>query len=82
MLQESTAAEVINPGVNGFLTPNDVKAYADQISYLMDHPEILVRVGNKASKTISRSWENMIEEVLLRYRDIQESYKLKHGIIV
>lgn len=82
MLQESTAAEVINPGVNGFLTPNDVKAYADQISYLMDHPEILVRVGNKASKTISRSWENVIEEVLLRYRDIQESYKLKHGIIV
>ena len=82
MLQESTAAEVINPGVNGFLTPNDVKAYADQISYLMEHPEILVRVGNKASKTISRSWENVIEEVLLRYRDIQESYKLKHGIIV
>ena len=82
MLQESTAAEVINPGINGFLTPNDVKAYADQISYLMEHPEILVRVGNKASKTISRSWENVIEEVLLRYRDIQESYKLKHGIIV
>ncbi|MBR6304088.1 MAG: glycosyltransferase [Paludibacteraceae bacterium] len=82
MLQESTAAEVINPGVNGFLTPNDVKAYADQISYLMEHPEILVRVGNKASRTISRSWENVIEEVLLRYRDIQESYKLKHGIIV
>ena len=82
MLQESTAAEVINPGVNGFLTPNDLQSYADQISYLMEHPEILIRVGNRASKTISRSWENVIEEVLLRYRDIQESYKLKHGIIV
>ena len=82
MLQESTAAEVINPNVNGFLTPNDVQAYADQIVYLMEHPELLVRVGNKASKTISRSWENVIEEVILRYRDIQESYKLKHGIIV
>ena len=82
MLQESTAAEVVNPGVNGFLTPNDVQAYANQISYLMEHPEILVRVGNKASKTISRSWENVIEEVLLRYRDIKESYKLKHGVIV
>ena len=82
MLQESTAAEVIKPNENGFLTPNDLQAYADQISYLMEHPEILVRVGDKASKTISRSWENVIEEVLLRYRDIQESYKLKHGIIV
>ena len=81
MLQESTAAEVITADVNGFLTPNDVRAYANQITYLMEHPEILVRVGNKASKTISRSWENVIEEVVLRYRDIQESYKLKHGIV-
>lgn len=82
MLQDATAAEVINQGENGFLTPNDVRAYADQIAYLMEHPEILVRVGNNASKTISRSWENVMDEVLLRYRDIQESYKLKHGIIV
>ena len=82
MLQESTAAEVVQPDVNGFLTPNDLQAYADKITFLMEHPDILVQVGNKASKTISRSWENVIEEVLLRYRDIQESYKLKHGIIV
>lgn len=82
MLREATAAEVITPDVNGFLTPNDVQAYADRISYLMEHPEILVKVGDKASKTISRSWENVIEEVILRYRDIQASYKLKHGIIV
>ncbi len=82
MLQESTAAEVITPDVNGFLTPNDVRAYANQIAYLMEHPDMLTRVGDKASKTISRSWENVIEEVILRYRDIQQAYKLKHGIIV
>lgn len=82
MLQESTAAEVIQPDVNGFLTPNDTQMYADRIVYLMQNPDILQRVGNKASTTISRSWENVIEEVILRYRDIQESYKIKHGIIV
>ena len=82
MLQESTAAEVIRPDVNGFLTANDIHVYADKIIWLMEHPEVIKRVGDKASVTISRSWENVIEEVLLRYRDIQESYKLKHGIIV
>lgn len=81
MLQESTAAEVITPDINGFLTPNDVQAYADRIRFLMEHPDILAKVGKKASKTISRSWENVIDEVVLRYRDIQESYKIKHGII-
>jgi len=79
MLEESTAAEVITPDVNGFLTPNSVHRYAERIAWLMEHPEILKRVGDKASRTISRSWENVIDEVILRYRDIQESYKLKHG---
>ena len=82
MLEGSTAAEVINDSENGFLTPNDTRAYADRITYLMEHPETLKRVGDNASKTIARSWENVIEEVMLRYRDIQESYKLKHGIII
>lgn len=79
MLAESTAAEVIKPDINGFLTPNDVQAYADRISYLLEHHDVLSSVGNNASNTIARSWENVMDEVILRYRDIQQSYKLKHG---
>ena len=82
MLQEATAAEVVQSDVNGFLTPNDLQAYADRIVYLMAHPELLRKAGDKASTTIARSWESVIDEVILRYRDIQQSYKLKHGIIV
>ena len=79
MLQESTAAEVIQPDVNGFLTANDKHAYAARICQLMEHPELLQAAGKKASNTIARSWEDVIDEVILRYRDIQESYKIKHG---
>jgi glycosyltransferase involved in cell wall biosynthesis len=80
MLQESTAAEIINPGVNGFLTPNDTQAYAKQITYLMAHPEEMKHAGDNAVDSISRSWENVIEEVILRYRDIQKAYKMKKGL--
>lgn len=79
MLQESTAAEVIQPDINGFLTANDKHAYAARICHLMEHPELLQAAGKKASNTIARSWEDVIDEVILRYRDIQESYKIKHG---
>ncbi len=79
MLQESTAAEVIQADVNGFLTPNNLQQYADRISYLIDHRELLQQVGDKASTTISRSWENVMEEVVLRYKDIKQSYTLKHS---
>ena len=78
MLQGSTAAEVINPDVNGFYTLNDAHAYADRIVYLMEHHDLLKKAGDNASRTISRSWENVIEEVALRYRDIQQSYKMAH----
>ena len=80
MLQESTAAEVIKADVNGFLTPNDLQAYANQISYLITHRDLVKQVGDKASVTISRSWENVMEEVVMRYRDIQQSFRLKNGI--
>jgi glycosyltransferase involved in cell wall biosynthesis len=81
LLTDSTAATAITDGVNGFVSPHSTQEYAQLISKLMESPELVSRVGKKASATISRSWENVIEEVILRYKDIQTSYKLKHGII-
>jgi glycosyltransferase involved in cell wall biosynthesis len=79
LLRESTAATAITDGVNGFLTSNNPADFTQQIVYLMEHREEVRRVGEKASKTISRSWESVMEEVALRYRDLQESYRFKHG---
>ena len=79
LLSGSTAATAITDDLNGFLSPNDIHEYAALIQTLMTQPKRIEKVGIKASKTISRSWENVMEEVILRYRDIQASYKLKHG---
>ena len=79
LLRESTAATAIADGENGFLTHNDPTDFAEQITYLMNHPEEMRRVGDRASKTISRSWESIIEEVALRYRDLKASYRFKQG---
>jgi glycosyltransferase involved in cell wall biosynthesis len=77
MLAGSTAATAIDDGVNGFLSPDSLDEYAQRIVTLMERPDLIKQVGLKASKTISRSWESVIEEVMLRYRDVQEKYKLK-----
>ena len=79
LLRESTAATAITDGENGFLTHNDPADFAEQITYLMNHPEEMRRVGDRASKTISRSWESVIEEGALRYRDLKASYRFKQG---
>lgn len=79
MLAGSTAASAVQDGVDGFLSPAGKEEYARCIVSLMEQPEVIAKVGTKASKTISRSWESVMDEVVLRYRDIQQSYKLKHG---
>lgn len=78
MMEKSTAATAIADGVNGFVAPGTPQEYARRIEFLMDHPEKMKQVGDKASTTIARSWENVMDEVILRYKDIQESYRLKH----
>jgi glycosyltransferase involved in cell wall biosynthesis len=81
MLAGSTAATAITDGVNGFVSPDSTAEYARRIVALMENKNELKRVGRKASLTISRSWESVIEEVILRYQDICTSYKLKHNSI-
>ena len=78
MIQGSTASEIIRDNYNGFLTPNDVQLYANAIRRLMENPHLRREVGVNASKTIARSWENVVEEVIARYQDIQKRYKQTH----
>jgi len=82
MLAGSTAATAITEGVNGFISPDSTQEYAQCITSLMENQDLLKRVGKRASVTISRSWESVIEEVALRYKDICASYKMKHNAII
>ncbi len=70
MLAGSTAAEVIRDRENGFLSPDDVEAYAATvIGALRDRP-LLERVGLGASATLCRSWRDVAGEVRDRYLGI------------
>ena len=77
MLQGSTASEIIRDGENGFLTPNDNAEYAAIIRHLVESPNEVKRVGEGALRTLTRSWENVVEEVLVRYDEICANYKKK-----
>jgi glycosyltransferase involved in cell wall biosynthesis len=63
----STAATILQDGENGFLVENDPDKLAQLLRELIHDPERVHRVGVQASKTIVRSWEDCVEEVLDRY---------------
>lgn len=74
LLRNSTAAEVINDGKNGFLTDRTADNYAEAIRHFADHKEELRKAGEGARTTLVRSWENVVDEVALRYSDILRRY--------
>lgn len=75
LLKESTASEVLQDGVNGFLSDNSIEAYALRISEALSDTERLNAVGLEASRTVSRSWEDIVAEVQDRYIHLIERKK-------
>lgn len=67
LIEHSTTAEIVCDSVNGFLSGNSIDAYADRIRQILDRPALLTEVGDAASLTIARSWQDVAEEVYDRY---------------
>ena len=67
LAKNSTAAEVIVDGVNGFLADNNKNAIAAKIRQLVFNRDVLQLAGRNASQTIVRSWEDIIDSVKQRY---------------
>lgn len=76
MLEEATAASIITNDENGFLVPNDLDAFADCLRQLIHDPKRAHRVGLQASRSIVRSWEDVVGEVLERYNRLITKKKL------
>ncbi len=75
MIAGSTTAEVITADGNGFLAENTPEAYSKQLKLLIEHPELIEPVANNAASTLTRSWEDVMDEVRMRYRDIIQCKK-------
>ncbi len=79
LLRGSTASEVIDDGVNGFLTDRTPQDYAAVIARLGDDRTSIARAAGGARLTLSRSWDSVMEEVDVRYEEIIQRYGRERG---
>lgn len=70
LIRDSTASEIISDSVNGFLSADSVEAYAARLREVLQTPALVKQVGEEASRTIARSWQNVAEEVYDRYASL------------
>jgi len=76
----SSAAEVVQDGVNGLLAKDTTKDMASRIAWALDNPSELKDIGKKAQATIPKPWAQVISEVLERYEDlIKTTHSIKHN---
>ena len=72
LVSGSTSAENIRDNFNGFLIENSVESMSNRLRELIQDKNLLLTVGQNASRTIARSWESVTEEVLDRYTHLIE----------
>ncbi len=75
LVEGSTAAEVVTDGFNGFLVEESPESYASKIRSLYADRDSVMRAAKGASSTLTRSWREVMEEVVQRYKEIIE----RHG---
>ncbi|MCH5241710.1 MAG: glycosyltransferase [Muribaculaceae bacterium] len=67
LLKGSTASEVIEDSVNGYLVDNNIEEISSIIKYLVKERENVLKTGIKARNSLVRSWEDVVGEVMDRY---------------
>ena len=66
----SNTAEIIQDGINGFLSDNDVTAFANRLRYILERPTIISWAAKGAAEPLVRSWNDIAVEVLDRYQHL------------
>jgi len=70
LVNESNVAKIITHNRNGFLTANSTDSFASMLRELISNPELIKSVGVNASKSLTRTWESVIDEVSDRYQHL------------
>ena len=77
VVKNSSAAEPVIDGVNGFIVGNDPEFLARQIHTLMFKPQVVKKAGQGAQKSLYHPWESIADEVYFRYKDIIKEFRKK-----
>jgi 1,2-diacylglycerol 3-alpha-glucosyltransferase len=76
IVKGSNAAEGVVHGENGFLCENSAKNVAESILKIVSDRDALKKAGQKAQETIFRSWEGIVDDIVVpKYLEIIKKYK-------
>lgn len=74
-IKGAVTAEFIVDNENGFLTDNSPRIYAQRIINILDDKKLYEKVSNNSYDSLYIHWDNLIDDLVLKYQNIIELYK-------
>ena len=78
VVEGSTASEVIRDGENGFTARRTPEDYAALIARLSRNRAAIEHAATGARRTLTRTWDDVVTEVIERYDDIIKEYSVNN----
>ena len=75
LIDESTVAKPVQPDFNGFVVPEKSDLYAAAIDRILADRSLLDTVACNARNTLSKSWDEITDIVVERYKYLIEHHK-------
>ena len=69
-LEGANTASAVIDGVNGFVGPNDLQAFANKIADVMKNRQKLKDAGERANKDLYITWDKLAEKIYGRYTEL------------
>ncbi len=76
-IEGSNSAEDIVDGRNGFLCKEDAQSFGEKLIEITKKDGFMREVGERAYQENSRSWTDVADEVLVRYKNLINNYQEK-----
>ena len=76
-VEGSNTAQGMTHLQNALLCRNDADSLYEQMLFAVDNREELNKIGENAQKTLSQSWEQVVELVYQNYLEVMEEYRAK-----
>lgn len=75
LIRQSSAAEGIVDGENGFLIEENALSMAQKLTSICEEKELLQKTGEQAGKTLYLSWEDAVAKAYARYEIVIDQYR-------
>ena len=75
LIKDSCASEGVTDGEDGLLIDENCMSLAKCLMQMIEHPDVMHRIGKTASENLYLSWDDAVERAMKRYEVVIDNFK-------